>query len=557
MDDTYLLRLPSNFFFWPTHQTTALKAMCGIVAWFAIHGTLSVPPTGHRIQHRGPDASYAQKPAPYAHLEFHRLAINGIANGEQPFITYPWSVVVNGEIYNTHALQSKHRLRMYTDSDCEVISHLMSKTTPVQTFSNLDGVYACVCAHLEKKVVVVSRDPFGVRSLYIGRNAATIGIASEAKVLHDVCSTVIPFPPGETWIIDLNKVHAARSDIFRCRTRCISKIRHHIGFEMPGLYPASRKHTKAEQMVRIRELLARGVEKRMMIERKPIGAFLSGGLDSSLIAALLVQHVDDPAEIQTFSIGLEGSPDILAARVVAKFLHTTHHEVIVTEQAMLDAIPRTVAQLETWDTTTIRAGTPMLMLSEYIRDNTDVKVVFSGEGSDELSGSYIYMRHAPSPEAFHEECLRLCKDLHYFDVLRADKCTSYAGLEVRVPFLDVEFAKHYLRVPPEWRQPQEGVEKHFLRTAFDGILPDEILWRTKEAFSDGVSSTASSWHTIIQRHVDRFDSTERPLHEKEAAWLLAMFLEHYPRRQAWIPYQWLPKFSGNVGDPSARVLEHY
>ena len=531
--------------------------MCGIVGWFSTTvSPVMVPTTGRRIQHRGPDASFIQKPTNHSHLEFYRLSINGIDDGDQPFTIFPWSVVVNGEIYNTFDLQKQHKLRMYTRSDCEVIGHLLVKTTPIQTFSCLDGVYSCIATHLEKRVVVVSRDPFGVRALYIGKAPGIIGVASEAKVLHDVCDTVIPFPPGETWIIDLSKVNTG-NDIFRCRTRSISKIRHHIGFSVPGLYPACTMFNEVEQMKYIRTLLEDAVTKRMMIERKPIGAFLSGGLDSSLIAALLVKHVDDPTQIHTFSIGMAGSPDLAAARTMATFLKTTHHEVVVQPQELLDAIPRTVRQLETWDTTTIRAGCPMLVLSEWIRDNTDVKVVFSGEGSDELSGSYLYFKNAPSKEAYHDECIRLCKDLHYFDVLRADKCTSYAGLEVRVPFLDLEFSRQYLRVPPEWRRPQHGVEKYFLRRAFDGFIPDDILWRTKEAFSDGVSTGTSSWHTIIQQHVHNIDQCDAPPHEKEARWLLRLFMDQYPNHSSLIPYRWLPRFSGEVSDPSARVLSVY
>jgi asparagine synthase (glutamine-hydrolysing) len=267
---------------------------------------------------------------------------------------------------------------------------------------------------------------------------------------------------------------------------------------------------------------------------------------------------------------MDGSTDLIKARVVAKHIGSIHHEVIVTAEDMLSAIKTVIQQTETYDTTTVRASTPMYLLSKYIKDNTDIVVVFSGEGSDEASGSYMYFHNAPSHNEFQDECVRLLQDLCYFDCLRCDKATAGNGLEVRVPFLDKEFLTEYMRVPVEWKVPKDGMEKWFIRKAFDGtgLLPDEILWRKKEAFSDGVSSTEKSWYQIIQEHINEIvTDTEfeeqknsfdvNPPFLKESYYYRKVFEEYYPGRGSTIPYYWLPKWSGDTKDPSARVLNVY
>ena len=319
----------------------------------------------------------------------------------------------------------------------------------------------------------------------------------------------------------------------------------------------------------IRNTLRSGVKKRLMADRLPIGCFLSGGLDSSIVAALIVENMKNPKDLYTFSIGMEGSTDLHNARIVADYLGTTHHEILVTEDDMLNALPEALKSMETFDTTTVRAGTGMWLLSKWIYNNTNVRVIFSGEGSDELSGSYLYFRNAPSLEEYHKECIRLCDDLHRYDVLRADKATAAHGLEVRVPFLDREFTNIYLRVDSSLRSPRgdKKIEKYLLRKAFEYILPPTIVWRVKEAFSDGVSSQKKSWFQIIQDHVretieeeelNGYESLEYlPTSIPESQWYRHMFQTYYPGRDKIIPYYWLPKWSGDVKDPSARVLETY
>jgi len=314
-------------------------------------------------------------------------------------------------------------------------------------------------------------------------------------------------------------------------------------------------------MHQTRELLCAAVEKRVRNTERPIGCFLSGGLDSSLIAALVCKYSKQP--VHTFSIGMAGSIDVEYARKVARHLHTVHHEVIVTEKEMIEAIPEVIKQIETYDTTTVRASTPMFLLSRYVATQTDIKVIFSGEGSDELSGSYAYFKNAPSPNEFLNEMNRLTQDLQYFDVLRCDKSTAGNGLEVRVPFLDKDFVSYYLNISPEFKWfYYYGCEKFLLRKAFTDLLPHDVLWRTKEAFSDGVSSKTKSWYQIIQDHVSTLTLPNtvyliNPPQLDETRWYRMLFETYYPECAHILPYYWLPKWCGNVVDPSARTLLIY
>ena len=276
----------------------------------------------------------------------------------------------------------------------------------------------------------------------------------------------------------------------------------------------------------------------------------------------MIQKTGKP--VHTFSIGFEGSTDCYYARMVAKHLGTVHHEVIVTPQDMIEAIPEVIRLIESYDTTTVRASTPMYLLCKYISQHTDVRVVFSGEGSDEVSGSYLYFHQAPNEKEFHEETLRLVKDLHYFDVLRCDKSTASNGLEVRVPFLDRDFLQFYLHLSPSLKMPAKySIEKYLLRKAFEDLLPNEVTWRIKEAFSDGVSSKEDSWFSIIQRHVNTLSlkDSERGVYLppilKETRWYRSIYDKVYHGREELLPYYWLPRWVGDVSDPSARVLSVY
>ena len=536
--------------------------MCGIAAWILANSELQkrkneLDEAAKKIQHRGPDRSITVF-SDNARLDFHRLCINGLdSDSDQPFEVGEWILICNGEIYN-HKLLSE-RFPTKSKSDCEVIVSMLNHGLKVnEVCMQLDGVFAFFAINPKKKVAVAGRDLFGVRGLYYSHEDTSFSVASELKCLHHASTDTIRVFPPNTWMaIDYSNMENIQMEYGLFWTP----------FTLDSYRPIFTNEDRALRA--IRNTLRSGVKKRLMADRLPIGCFLSGGLDSSIVAALIVENMKNPKDLYTFSIGMEGSTDLHNARIVADYLGTTHHEILVTEDDMLNALPEALKSMETFDTTTVRAGTGMWLLSKWIYNNTNVRVIFSGEGSDELSGSYLYFRNAPSLEEYHKECIRLCDDLHRYDVLRADKATAAHGLEVRVPFLDREFTNIYLRVDSSLRSPRgdKKIEKYLLRKAFEYILPPTIVWRVKEAFSDGVSSQKKSWFQIIQDHVretieeeelNGYESLEYlPTSIPESQWYRHMFQTYYPGRDKIIPYYWLPKWSGDVKDPSARVLETY
>jgi asparagine synthase (glutamine-hydrolysing) len=518
--------------------------MCGIFAAISSNSSIEdLTPCVQAIQHRGPDDTQIIQANDTTILGFHRLAINDLSSaGNQP-MSHPQhphiKLVCNGEIYNYRQLASTHGVTLASGSDCEIILHLYHLLGMEETCKLLDGYFAFVLVDGDR--VFAARDVIGVRSLYIGSRDDATYLASELKAIHTLCDTVSQFPAGTWW--DGNSFHLYHD-----------------------LYEKDPHHPSDENAIAsIRQLLEQAVEKRVETTERPIGCLLSGGLDSSVICALVNQYSKKKTgkSVHTFSIGFEGSTDCRYARMVAEHLGTTHHEVIVTPQDMLDAIPETIRAIESYDTTTVRASTPMYLLCKYIRQHTDIKVIFSGEGSDELSGSYLYFHHAPNEEEFYQETKRLVKDLSYFDVLRCDKSTATHGLEVRVPFLDRAFIDYYLYLAPVMKMPKTyGIEKHLLRKACEDLLPSEVVWRVKEAFSDGVSSVENSWFKIIQRHVETLCVPERsyemnPPQIQESKWYRGVYEEAYPGRERLTPYYWLPKWVGEVVDPSARILKVY
>lgn len=515
--------------------------MCGIFACLhASHPLEHYKKGNDSIKHRGPDFSVLTTHGPHV-IGFHRLAINDLSEkGNQP-LAHPdhpeLRLICNGEIYNHTDLQKIYNFKVNSSSDCEIILHMYKRFGIERTLKELDGYFAFVL--LDGDDAYVARDTIGVRSLYMGYKETEIYVASELKAIHPYSDRIEHFPPGHYWSSKNNENHA------------YDKINHNR--IIIDEYSVVVKNT--------RDLLIEAVQKRVNNTERPIGCFLSGGLDSSIITALVCKLSSKP--VHTFSIGMAGSVDLYYAQMVAEHLHTIHHEVIVTEQDMLNAIPDVIRQIETYDTTTVRASTPMYLLSKYIYENTDIRVILSGEGSDELSGSYAYFKKAPSSSDAYNEIMRLTLDLQYFDVLRCDKSTAGNGLEVRVPFLDKEFMSYYLHINPEykWYQNYE-CEKYLLREAFLNYLPEEVLWRTKEAFSDGVSNQQRSWYTIIQEHVSKLDLPNNtyeinPPQLKETLWYRTIFEQFYPGRSHILPYYWLPKWCGNIKDPSARTLDIY
>ena len=305
-------------------------------------------------------------------------------------------------------------------------------------------------------------------------------------------------------------------------------------------------------------MLIESVRKRLLSDR-PLACLLSGGLDSSLIASIVCSLSDK--QIETFSIGLEGSPDLKYAKMVATHLNTKHHEIIVSEAEFLNAIPDVIRRIESYDTTTVRASVGNCLIGKYISENSEAKVIFNGDGADELMGGYLYFHKCDSALKFDNECRRLLENISSFDVLRSDRSISSWGLEPRTPFLDKSFVTFYLGLPLSLRFKKGEIEKKLVRDAFDNtfspFLPNEVLFRQKEAFSDGVSAETRSWYTIIQEHLDKPEFqglfTEKSELTKEQQYYKCIFDGLYPNKSSVIPYYWMPKWS-DTKDPSARTL---
>jgi asparagine synthase (glutamine-hydrolysing) len=511
-------------------------------------------------ENRGPDnkSYYYEKNYFFG---FYRLAINDLTEaGNQPFIYTSLSseenyiLICNGEIYNHKELEIQYEIKTKSQSDCEVILPLIQKIGLEKTCDELDGVFAFVCLNTSTGEIFAGRDTIGVRPLYYYENDDMICFSSEYKGISLLCPDAVQFPNG-SYYCGIPSNISKYIDILSL----ISKN---------DLFNSNNENYLMEN---IRNDLIYAVRKRLMSDRD-IGCMLSGGLDSSLIAGIVSREmkiISPNKRLRTYSIGFPGSPDLMYARKVADFLDSEHHEVLMTIDDALNDLPNIIETIESYDITTIRASTGMYLLSKYIRELGKDVVIFSGEGSDELCQGYLYFHAAPSELESQLESMRLLKDLHAFDVLRGDRTTAHWGLEIRVPFLDKNFMRTYLSINPKYTVPRKGIEKYLLRNAFDGenLIPSEILWRKKEAFSDGISQETLSWHKIIQNYVNEKISDEeynlminlylinRPI-SKEAYYFRKIFNIYYPYGDNLIPYFWLPKWI-DCKDPSARNLKIY
>ena len=364
----------------------------------------------------------------------------------------------------------------------------------------------------------------------------------------DFCDEVTPFPPGTWW--SSNNINQYNRYFY---------------------YQADRIDEFDEDIIcdKINRLLTNAVKKRLMSERE-IGCLLSGGLDSSLITSLVSKY-QQSGQLNTFSIGMKGSIDLEYSKKVANYLNTKHHQIEISENEFLDAIETVIYNIESYDTTTVRASVGNYLVSKYIKENSDCKVIFNGDGSDEVCCGYVYLKNAPSSNDLQLESERLIKEIFYFDVLRSDRSISCNGLEARTPFLDKSFVKYYLSIPAELKQFDgiDRLEKHLLRKAFHNhnVLPNEVLWRRKCAFSDGVSSQKKSWHKIIQYHVDDIITDQEFLEQKnnyqhcppqmkESYYYRKVFDSFFTNQNNLIPHYWMPKWASTT-DPSARELEGY
>ncbi|XP_054461381.1 asparagine synthetase [glutamine-hydrolyzing] [Anoplopoma fimbria] len=555
--------------------------MCGIWALFGSDECLSVQCTSAmKIAHRGPDAFRFENVNGFTNccFGFHRLAIVDQLYGMQPLrikkFPFLW-LCYNGEIYNHHTLRKQFDFDHQTKVDGEILLHLYDRFGIQKMASLLDGVFAFILLDTANRKVFLGRDTYGVRPLFkFLTDDGFLAVCSEAKGLTDIThataspANIVPLLPGHFEAFDLKhngKVQSVQMEQFHCCT----KEPAHAVYDTVERLPTSFDEETVKS--NIRALFENAVRKRLMAQRR-IGCLLSGGLDSSLVSATLVKLAKEEKlqyPIQTFSIGSEDSPDILAARKVAAHIGSEHHEVNFTAEEGIQAVEDVIYHLETYDITTIRASVGMYLVSKYIKEKSDSVVIFSGEGADELTQGYIYFHKAPTPKAAAEDSVRLMKELYLFDVLRADRTTAANGLELRVPFLDHRLTAYYLSLPEEMRIPKHGVEKHLLRDSFKdlNLIPDEILWRRKEAFSDGMMSMEKSWYICLQEHLESMvndDQMEKahktfphnPPRTKEAYYFRQVFEKHYPGKAQWLSHYWMPRWT-NASDPSARTLAIY
>ena len=544
---------------------------------------------------RGPENSFFQRVGNKISFGFHRLAINGLnSESNQPLIKGDLTLICNGEIYNYRELYSimyasDNSVVPRTQSDCEVILWLYERYGIEQTLQMLDGVFAFALIDnsiaLDESVLYIARDPYGVRPLYCMHQEldvmdnivrgidAVIGFASELKSLSGFATndsySVQQFTPGTYSKYVLSSQKCSEWIPFQKNI-----VYHRTAF--PNMLYEVEKYDVKKVIKGVRKHLVRAVEKRCSTTERPIACLLSGGLDSSLIASIVNDYhrQNGLPQLETYSIGLAESTDLKYARIVADYLGTKHTEIILTEQDFCNAIPEVIHAIESYDTTTVRASIGNYLLGKYIASHSNAKVIFNGDGSDELLGGYLYMKSAPDAIEFDRECRRLLRDIHAFDVLRSDKSISSHGLEPRTPFLDREWTQFYLSISPFIRYSRHHIEKYLLREAFsknnyvtsEGLpyLPEEVLWRRKEAFSDGVSGHERSLYQVLQEYC----SSMQPYLEDETAvktnipkndeqiYYRTVFESFYHGMGEVVPYFWVPKYV-DASDASARTLASY
>ena len=528
-------------------------------------------------QHRGPEFSEILLHEEEKYIQgFHRLAINGLTSlSNQPLNIWNCSLICNGEIYNYKKLYELMKIEPKTESDCEVIVYLYRKYGIEHAIKMLDGVFSFILYDYEYNTIFVARDPYGVRPLYYFTSkdeSGVIGYASELKMLCEMANVeeqpVTYFPPGsyvQHVLIDGNWIMCPH-------------IKYHIpsfAYSYPqALFDIQQKTRESifqYYIAGIHDKLESAVKKRYLNTERPIACLLSGGLDSSLVTALVqkihsrnipIGYTRPKVNLETYSIGLPDSEDLAYARMVANYIKSNHTEITVSEDVMIDVIPEVIKAIESYDVTTIRASLGNYLLGKFISRNSNAKVIFNGDGSDEVCGGYLYMNKCPDSIEFDRETNRLLRDIYMYDVLRSDKSISSNGLEPRTPFLDKEFVNFYLSIPVEFRNHNVTgtMEKFLLRSAFqkDKLIPDEVLWRKKEAFSDGVSTKGRSLFTVLQESIVKNFMVDSPLcpREKEKLYYKHIFDKEFPNQSHIMSYYWMPKYI-SAKDPSARTLAIY
>ncbi|MBR4265921.1 MAG: asparagine synthase B [Bacteroidales bacterium] len=548
--------------------------MCGIVGIFDIEQHAeklrqrALTQSG-KIRHRGPDWSgiYVGKTAILAH---ERLSIVDPLSGGQPLKTKQGDVIlaVNGEIYNHQSIrdQLKDEYEFQTGSDCEVILALYKKKG-INFLEDLSGIFAFALYDEAKNEYLIARDPIGVIPLYIGHDSdGHLCVASELKALEGFCTDYEVFKPGYYYT---------------------SKEQKQVKWYKRDWSEYENVKDSTLTSADIKQALEDAVQRQLMSD-VPYGVLLSGGLDSSIVSAIAKKYSAMRVEtkntqaawwpqLHSFAVGLKDSPDLLAARKVADYIGTVHHEINYTIQEGLDAIRDVIYFIETYDVTTVRASTPMYLLARVIK-SMGIKMVLSGEGADEIFGGYLYFHKAPDPKSFHEETVRKIGKLYLYDCLRANKALSAWGVEGRVPFLDKEFLDVAMRVNPKDKMVGEGkIEKHILRKAFEDMLPAEVCWRQKEQFSDGVgygwidtlkAITAEAVSDEMMDHAHERFPINTPMN-KEEYYYRSIFEEHFPSKSAALTVPSVPSVACStaealkwdasfqkMNDPSGRAVKN-
>jgi asparagine synthase (glutamine-hydrolysing) len=568
--------------------------MCGIFAYFCYHyyqTNEKLIKMAKMLEHRGPEhfgftTKICEKDnlnQSNVFLAHNRLSIIDPNGGHQPLTNTEKTLylTINGEIFNYKELKLKYSKYAYqTNSDCEVIlalyyyytnsgTELITKEQVISMLEELNGQFSFVLYDKNRNIAFIARDPYGITSLFHGKDELNqLVISSEVKAMKDINNCYV-FEPGFYMVYDISK---NRQLAYENYFKYCSYGKWSANISILEQHPHCKNTTLI--LSNIHDIFVNAVEKRMMAD-VPFGVLLSGGLDSSLVASIAsIKMKENQAKynivdgLHTFSIGLPGAPDLEKARIVADFIGSNHHEFQFTIEEAWKVIENVIYTLETYDITTIRASTPMWLMSKKIRE-LGFKMVLSGEGSDELLGGYLYFHAAPNNEAHQKECKRRLLELGYFDCLRADKSTMAHSVEVRVPFLDVDIVDYCVNIPMEVKC-QKGMEKYIFRKAFDvkneygkpRYLPDEILWRQKEQFSDGVGY---AWIDFLRDFTSKLVSDEEmatasskyPYNTpstKEALFYRKIFEKLFTSRRASIVRKWVPNtdWAGVAEDPSGR-----
>ncbi|OUR92984.1 asparagine synthase (glutamine-hydrolyzing) [Halobacteriovorax marinus] len=524
--------------------------MCGFTTYISKKSMQEMKIHTEKIKYRGPDESRSIVLEDEVHLSFHRLSIMDLSeNGMQPFTNEKLDALVcNGEIYNFRNIKEKllSETTFNSESDCEVILPLYKKLGLAKLCRNLDGEFAFVIWDSQKKTFFAARDQIGIRPLFYARSLEnnSIAFSSEVKVLQGFCKDILPFPPGHFFdgqeFISFDEVHKVKEDKLINKSKALSGIK---------------------------QLFTEAVVKRMSSDAS-VGYLLSGGLDSSIVCAIAARYSDKP--LKTFAVGIEENPiDTKYAKIVADHIGSEHHEILFSKYDIFQSLHDLIYRLETFDITTVRASIGMDLICRYIKKNTDVKVLMTGECSDELFG-YKYTDFAPSAFEFQNEASKRMEELYIYDVLRADRCISSNSLEARVPFSDKAFAKFVMSIPSELKMNTTGHGKYLLRAAFEtgDYLPHDILYREKAAFSDAVGHASVDYLKDLAEMTVSKDELASAVKlyphctpkTKESYLYRKIFEEHFPNQAHLIKAIWMPNQEWEncqVDDPSARALPNY